>query len=296
MASSGCESQTQALNVGTVGVGDRVGAIASKRRPSGGPMRNAIVKSVAFTDNTSMKVKSSKVAEPSEGASKSQRRQQREGEILAAAREVFLEKGFERASVSEIAARVGVVEGLVFRYFPTKRDLLNEVLHALYEPLISDVGEGFSRISGLKGRLRFIIWRHVRVYTETPGMARLVLHDVRTGPEYIGSGLHDLHVQYTDFLRQTLVQAVADGELAPHVDFEMVRSMVYGGLEHMMWPVLYAGRSVNVDTLADSYTDGLLHGLQFRPAPTDGIETRLARIENLLTALPEVTKPKRKSA
>lgn len=241
-----------------------------------------------------MKVKSRSAAEAPEtpeaaGAAKTQRRQQREGEILAAAREVFLEKGFERASVSEIAARVGVVEGLVFRYFPTKRDLLNEVLCALYEPLISDVGEGFARISGLRGRLRFIIWRHVRVYTETPGLARLVLHEVRTGPEYSSSGLHDLLVRYTDFLRQTLVQAVADGELEADVDFEMVRSMLYGGLEHMMWPVLFGVRSVNVDTLADRFADGLLHGLHAPHAEgttshAESVDARLSRIETLLAA------------
>ena len=230
---------------------------------------------------------------PTEGANKTRRRQQRESEILAAAREVFLDKGFERALVSEIAARVGVVEGLVFRYFPSKRNLLNEVMHALYEPLISDVGNGFTRISGLRGRLRFIIWRHIRVYTETPGMARLVLHEVRTGPEYIGSGLHDLHVQYTDFLRQTLNQAIADGEIAADVEFEMVRSMLYGGLEHMMWPVLYGGRSVNVDTLADRFTDSLLYGLQASQAHADNqVEARLVRIEALLLAQASGKKPK----
>lgn len=242
-----------------------------------------------------MKLKSRTVAEPVEAESKTARRQQREGEILAAAREVFLEKGFERASVSEIAARVGVVEGLVFRYFPTKRDLLNEVLRALYEPLIRDVGEGFARISGLKGRLRFIIWRHVRVYTETPGLARLVLHEVRTGPEYLSSGLHDLHVQYTDFLRQTLKQAVADGEVSPEVDFEMVRSMLYGGLEHMMWPVLYAARSVNVDSLADRFTDRLLHGLQ-PAAAVESVEARLARLEGILARAAKPPAPRRKAA
>lgn len=232
-----------------------------------------------------MRAKTSPAEDSPDAASKSRRRQQREGEILAAARDVFLEKGFERASVSEIASRVGVVEGLVFRYFPTKRDLLNEVLRALYEPLISDVGEGFGRISGLQGRLRFIIWRHVRVYTETPGLARLVLHEVRTGPEYISSGLHDLQVMYTDFLRQTLAQAQADGELSGEVEFEMVRSMLYGGLEHMMWPVLFGGRRVNVDVVADRFTEALLTGLRgAQPIPkgSDSIDARLARIESLL--------------
>jgi AcrR family transcriptional regulator len=220
-------------------------------------------------------------AEQPPATAKSARRRQREHEILNAARSVFLDKGFERASVGEIAARVGVVEGLVFRYFPTKRDLLNEVMRALYEPLIADVGDGFARLSGLRGRLRFIVWRHVRVYTETPGLARLVLHEVRTGPEYERSVLHDLHVRYTGFLRETVRQAVADGELDPALNYELLRSVVYGGLEHLMWPVLYGARQVDIEHVTDSFTEQVLHGLGFvSPSDTD-IEDRLARLERL---------------
>jgi AcrR family transcriptional regulator len=71
------------------------------------------------------------------------RRLRRAAEILAAAREVFLDKGFERSSVAEIAARVGVVEGLVYTYFPTKRELLNEVLRGMYVPLLNDIEASF---------------------------------------------------------------------------------------------------------------------------------------------------------
>jgi AcrR family transcriptional regulator len=229
-------------------------------------------------------VKTRATATEPNNAKKSARRQQRESEILSAAREVFLEKGFERASVSEIAARVDVVEGLVFRYFSTKRDLLNEVLRGLYEPLIADVSEGFARIAGLRGRLRFIVWRHLRFYTEAPGFARLILHEVRTGPGYGVSELHNFNVRYPDILRQTLQQASADGEVSPSLDYELVRSMVYGGLEHLMWPVLYANRNVDVERVADRYTDHILHGLGCTPPPTSRIEERVSRLEELLGA------------
>lgn len=217
-----------------------------------------------------------------EKTQKSARRHQRELEILSAARDVFLDKGFECASVSEIASLVGVVEGLVFRYFPTKRELLNEVLRRLYEPLIKDVEEGFGRITGLRPRLRFIVWRHLRFYTECAGFARLILHEVRTSPGYQTSELHALNVRYTDFLRQTLQQAVAEGELAKTVDYVLVRSLVYGGIEHLMWPVLYSDHKVDVEKLAETFTNQMLKGL---PRSTDtafGIEDRLARLEKLL--------------
>jgi len=230
-----------------------------------------------------------------DGPPMSERRQRRASEILAAAREVFLEKGFERTAVSEIASRVGIVEGLVFSYFPSKRDLLHEVLRQLYEPLIKDVDDGFARLQGLRARLRFIIWRHVRVYVETPGLARLVLHEVRTGPEYESAGLYALHVRYTQYVRLALEDAVKDGELTAPVDVEIVRSMLYGGLEHLMWPVLYRKHKVNVDLVADRYTDLMLQGLL--PArDRENVESRLTRLEALVAATAAPARRRAKSA
>lgn len=227
--------------------------------------------------------KSAKAAKATAAAPLSERRQRRAGEILAAARQVFLEKGFLGTAVSEIAGRVGIAEGLVFSYFPTKRDLLHEVLREMYEPLIQDVEDGFARIQGLRARLRFIVWRHVRVYVETPGLAKLVLHEVRTGPEYLSSGLHDLQVRYTRFVRIALEDAVRDGELAAGADVDAARAMLYGGLEHLMWPVLFGNQRINVDAVVERYTSLMLHGLQATPA-TGGVEERLARLEALLIA------------
>lgn len=231
-----------------------------------------------------------KPARKSSTLKKSMRSQQREAEILKAAQYVFLEKGFERAAVSEIAARVGVVEGLIFRYFPTKRDLLNEVLRTLYEPLISDVGEGFARIKGFRGRLRFIVWRHLRFYTENAEFARLILHEVRTSPDYSSSVLHGLNVRYTSFLLQTLEHAITDGEIAETVDCILFRAIVYGGIEHLMWPVLYGDRKVDVEHLADLYTDQILTGLPMKAKTAPGIEERLARLEKLMVETMTVKK------
>lgn len=222
------------------------------------------------------------------------RRMRRAAEIIAAARDTFLDKGFERASVSEIAAKVGVVEGLLYSYFPTKRDLLNEVLRGMYEPLIREMEDGFSRLQGLRSRLRFLIWRHLRVYVEDPGLSRLVLHEVRTRPEYFNSALHELHVRYTDFLMRTVRDAITSGELPQDTDAEMIRGMVYGGIEHRMWGVLFGRDTVNVEVAADRFTDMVLRGIvpagQTEASPAsapysrEDIERRLERLEKIVAA------------
>jgi AcrR family transcriptional regulator len=54
--------------------------------------------------------------------------------ILEAARELFVENGYEQTSTREIAARAGVIQAAVFRHFGTKDALFEHVVLApLYE-------------------------------------------------------------------------------------------------------------------------------------------------------------------
>lgn len=48
--------------------------------------------------------------------------------ILAAARELFAERGYERATVRDIATRAGVNQALLFRYFGTKDELFRATM------------------------------------------------------------------------------------------------------------------------------------------------------------------------
>jgi AcrR family transcriptional regulator len=49
--------------------------------------------------------------------------------ILKAAAEVFQEAGFERASMSEIRARIGGSKATLYNYFPSKEELFFEVMY-----------------------------------------------------------------------------------------------------------------------------------------------------------------------
>lgn len=60
-------------------------------------------------------------------------------EILQAAAEVFRETGFERASMSEIRARVGGSKATLYNYFPSKEKLFFEVMYQATERALVDI-------------------------------------------------------------------------------------------------------------------------------------------------------------
>ena len=59
---------------------------------------------------------------------KERQRQEREELILQASEEILLEKGYQDASMDEIAARVGIAKGTLYLHFASKEDLVIALL------------------------------------------------------------------------------------------------------------------------------------------------------------------------
>lgn len=64
--------------------------------------------------------------------------------ILKAAAEVFREVGYERASMSEIRARVGGSKATLYNYFPSKEKLLFEVMYQAKESELGAIRAGLN--------------------------------------------------------------------------------------------------------------------------------------------------------
>lgn len=65
----------------------------------------------------------------------------RKHELIDAARTLFLEKGYNETSVSDIVKSVGVAQGTFYYHFKSKNDILDEVSEKIFERLEKDIGE-----------------------------------------------------------------------------------------------------------------------------------------------------------
>ena len=61
--------------------------------------------------------------------------------LLAAAREEFMEKGFDGARTSALAKRAGVPQGLIYHYFAHKKALFSAVLEEAFHPYFESTVE-----------------------------------------------------------------------------------------------------------------------------------------------------------
>jgi AcrR family transcriptional regulator len=56
------------------------------------------------------------------------RKEARPGEILAAALEAFVERGYAATKLEDVARRAGITKGTMYLYFATKADLFEAVV------------------------------------------------------------------------------------------------------------------------------------------------------------------------
>ena len=72
-------------------------------------------------------------------APKRARGKQRVAELLQAAAEVFAEKGYEAATMTEIAARAGAPIGSLYQFFPMKEALADWLVRNYIDLLVADL-------------------------------------------------------------------------------------------------------------------------------------------------------------
>jgi AcrR family transcriptional regulator len=77
--------------------------------------------------------------------------------ILEAARKIFANEGFSRATVDDIASAAGVAKGTVYLYYQSKRDIYFAALKFGIEQMYSRLDEELKKVSSPEQKLRTLI-------------------------------------------------------------------------------------------------------------------------------------------
>ncbi|QCK87786.1 TetR/AcrR family transcriptional regulator [Phreatobacter aquaticus] len=192
------------------------------------------------------------------------RMQDRHDSILGAAREAFAQRGFEGTSIADIARAAGVSDGLVYRYFQNKRDLLNAVLTEFYERTMVDLEAIAAREAPFEVRLHGIIHRHIEAFVLEADACRLFISEVRTAADYQGSAVQQLNRRYTSILVRIIESGIAKGVVRSDIDIRLVRDVIFGAIEHRTWAAVN-GRPLDIDATAAGLVQLLRFGLMARP-------------------------------
>ncbi|WP_250510214.1 TetR/AcrR family transcriptional regulator [Caballeronia sp. GACF4] len=198
--------------------------------------------------------------------------QQRVREILQAGREVFAEKGYDGATSAEIAQRAGISEATVFSYFSGKRELCARVIADWYDEIIDAFETGMPRDGSVRQQFAFIVRTHLRLMLMNgTGLCALVLSEGRTRQHDLSDTLTELQRRYTAPLMDVLARGQTLGHVRGDVPLRLLRSLVFGPMEHVLWDATLAKRRLSqtqIETTANELVEVLWAALQPANAKT----------------------------
>jgi AcrR family transcriptional regulator len=184
------------------------------------------------------------------------RSQKRVQAVLSTARLVFAEHGYEKATTLEIAQRLGISEATVFTYFGSKRELCMQVISDWYDEISLELEREVPLLQGTRAKLGYIVNKHLHhLIRDGKGLCALVLSEGRSPETGFTELIADLQRRYTAQLMEVLFLAQAAGEIRSDMPLRLMRDMVYGSMEHILWDCIISGHDPDLDRTARQVTD-----------------------------------------
>ena len=188
-------------------------------------------------------------------------------ELLDAALEVFVERGYAAARMEQIAHRAGVSKGTLYLYYPGKAELLKAVVRqSLLGNLIEAQEQARKHQGSCRELLAFFLSEFTRriARTKISGIPKLILAEAGNFPEiaqfYFEEVIQRTRMLITDILRA----GIACGEFRPldldHAWRIIVAPLVLG----VLWKHTFQSfdpDSLDFDRYLDCLLDLLSHGM-----------------------------------
>ena len=195
-------------------------------------------------------------------------------ELLAAALDLFVERGFATTRLEDVARRAGVSKGTLYLYFTNKEELFKAVVRDSIVPVI---GAAEDSIAGFEGHsadlLRSVIgdwWQRLGA-TKASGINKLIMAEAANFPDIASFYQEEVIARGTNMIASMLRRAVDRGEFRPIDVTLMTQVLIAPMLQLMTWQHSTIGpcEQCQLDPLAflDAFLDLAINGLTRAPAP-----------------------------
>lgn len=212
-------------------------------------------------------------ARDDEAAPKRERRKEaRPGELLDAALDLFVEKGFAATRAEEVAARAGVSKGTLFLYFQSKEELFKAVITENIAGRFTEWNAEFDAFTGSSAdMLRYAMnmwWERIGV-TRASGITKLIISEAHNFPEVTAFYRSEVIQPGQALIRRILQRGVDRGEFTvadmDYAVFSVISSMVFLVMaKHSVGACVPDDRPLDPRRYIESQASIILNGLAAR--------------------------------
>jgi AcrR family transcriptional regulator len=176
--------------------------------------------------------------------------------LVEAAAHLYARRGFQGASIADLAKACGTSKALIYHYFPSKDDILYEVMAAHLDALV-DAAEEAMEAESARERLRALTLSFMRLYVGAQDSHKVLLNELDNLPAQRRAEV---------VAKQRRIIAVVERlvrEIRPGTEpLTLPLTMLFFGMINWTHTWFRSGGSLSAEALADMAVDLLLNGLE----------------------------------
>ena len=154
--------------------------------------------------------------------------------ILDAAIRVLARQGYHGTRVSDIADEAGVAYGLVYHYFKSKDEVLNELFTERWSLLLTAIEEADSEQPTSREKLAAVAAFIIDSYRYDPDLMKVIIVEVTRAANSFGRAhLATIREAY-DGIAKIVEDARADGSFKPEISSQWAAMCFYGAIEQLL--------------------------------------------------------------
>jgi TetR/AcrR family fatty acid metabolism transcriptional regulator len=177
------------------------------------------------------------------------------GKILLAGINVFAEKGYQEAKISEIAEKADIANGTIYEYFKNKEELLFSTPELKYKEFCDQLELHLRGINGAFNKFRKYFWWWLYFSEEYPDYAKILLMELRSQKKFREHPAYQKVKRATDILLQIIEEGKEEEAIQKNLDSYLVRHLLMGFVEHIITRWLLKDKSYSLVQYTDSITE-----------------------------------------
>ena len=161
-------------------------------------------------------------------------------QILDAAIRVFARQGFHSTRVSDIADEASVAYGLVYHYFKSKDEVLNELFVERWSLLRAAIEEADREDASPRQKLEAVAGFIVGSYRHDPELMKVIIVEVTRAANSFGrTHLPEIRRAY-DSIAKIVAEGQESGEFRRDIDPTFASMSFYGAIEQLLTGWIFA--------------------------------------------------------
>ena len=145
----------------------------------------------------------------------------------------FARKGYHSCRVGEIAEEAGVAYGLVYHYFGSKEEVLEEIFRDTWTQMLARIREVAGSGEPAVEQVRKVTALLLRTWRRDPDLVRVLVREVTRSPEQLKRQIDEIGHAY-QALEEIVVNGQKSGEFRDDLESKVAAIVWYGALEEVL--------------------------------------------------------------